>query len=146
MFDPVSNDFSGAGGGIFSYYRSAASGSGCPETVCLLEFENRVDPFTPPLERARVICARGPFELGAELDLLRRERIEVLVSKNAGTPSTYAKVEAARQLGLPLVMVARPVLPPVETVPDVDRALAWLGALHEASAPLDEASSMRRGV
>lgn len=105
-----------------------------------------VDPFTPPLARARLICARGPFELGAELELLRRERIEVVVSKNSGTPSTYAKIEAARQLGLPLVMVARPVLPPVETVADVERGLAWLAAHHEASFPRDEASSMRRGV
>lgn len=98
-----------------------------------------VDAFAPPLPRARVICARGPFELSDERALLEHERIDVLVSKNAGTPSTYAKIVAARQLGLPVVMVARPSLPPVETVPDVDRALAWLSALHEAS-------SIRRGV
>jgi precorrin-6A/cobalt-precorrin-6A reductase len=98
-----------------------------------------VDPFEPPLPRARVICARGPFALRDELALLERERIELLVSKNAGTPSTYAKIEAARQLGIPVVMVARPLLPPVETAPDAARALAWLAALHEAS-------SMRRGV
>lgn len=98
-----------------------------------------VDPFEPPLEAARVICARGPFALHDERALLERERIEVLVSKNAGTPSTYAKIEAARQLGLPVVMVARPELPPVDTVPDVAGALAWLSAIHEASP-------MRRGV
>jgi precorrin-6A/cobalt-precorrin-6A reductase len=98
-----------------------------------------VDPFEPALERARVICARGPFELEHERALFERERIEVLVSKNAGTPSTYAKIEAARQLGVPVVMVARPSLPPIDTVPDVAGALAWLAALHRAS-------SMRRGV
>jgi precorrin-6A/cobalt-precorrin-6A reductase len=98
-----------------------------------------VDPFDPPLPRARVICARGPFALPDEPALLERERIEVLVSKNSGTPSTYAKIEAARQLGIPVVMVARPLLPPVDTAPDVARALAWLAALHEAS-------STRRGV
>ena len=46
VFDPATNDFSGEGGGIFSYYSGVA---GCPEALCLLEFENRVDPFTPPL-------------------------------------------------------------------------------------------------
>jgi len=98
-----------------------------------------VDAFVPPLARARVIAARGPFELASELALFERERVELLVSKNAGTPSTYAKIEAARQLGVPVVMVARPSLPPVETVPDVAAAVAWLVKHHGAP-------SMRRGV
>jgi len=85
-----------------------------------------VDPFEPPLPRARVIAARGPFELAAERALLERERIEVLVSKNSGTPSTYAKIAAARELGIPVVMVSRPHLPAVTTVPEVSLALAWL--------------------
>jgi len=108
-----------------------------------------IDPFVPPLERARVICARGPFELAAELALLERERIEVLVSKNSGTPSTYAKIEAARKLGLPVVMVERPRLPPVETAPDVASALGWLTELHEASSALSSSTlppSTLRGV
>ena len=98
-----------------------------------------VDRFTPPLAGARVIAARGPFELPDELALLERERIEVLVSKNAGTPSTYAKIDAARRLGVPVVMVARPSLPPVDTVSDVELALGWLAAAHDAPP-------MRRGV
>jgi precorrin-6A/cobalt-precorrin-6A reductase len=85
-----------------------------------------VDDFVPELPRARVLAARGPFELAAEQGLLARERIDVVVSKNAGTPSTYAKLAAARALGLPVVMVARPLLPPAETVHDVAAALAWL--------------------
>ncbi len=98
-----------------------------------------VDDFVPALPRARVLAARGPFELAAERALLLRERVEVVVSKNAGTPATYAKLAAARELGLPVVMVARPVLPPAETVCDVAAALAWLESLQPAS-------STRRGV
>jgi precorrin-6A/cobalt-precorrin-6A reductase len=95
-----------------------------------------VDPFEPPLPRARVIAARGPFELDAERALLERERIEVLVSKNSGTPSTYAKIVAARQLGIPVVMVSRPVLPAAPIVPDVSIALAWLeGRWRETVSP-----------
>jgi precorrin-6A/cobalt-precorrin-6A reductase len=97
-----------------------------------------IDPFEPRLPHARVIAARGPFTLPDELSLLERERIEVLVSKNAGTPSTRAKLDAARQLGLPVVMVARPDLPPVPLLPDAEAAHAWLARLHGAS--------MRRGV
>lgn len=85
-----------------------------------------VDAFEPPLPRARVLTARGPFELSAERALLERERIDVLVSKNSGTPSTYAKIAAARELAIPVVMVSRPSLPAVTTVPDVSVALAWL--------------------
>jgi precorrin-6A/cobalt-precorrin-6A reductase len=93
-----------------------------------------VDAFVPALPRARLIVARGPFDLDSECALLERERIEIVVSKNSGTPSTYAKIEAARRLELPVIMVARPSLPAVQTVPDVDRALAWLSALHDASS------------
>jgi precorrin-6A/cobalt-precorrin-6A reductase len=96
-----------------------------------------VDDFVPELPRARVLAARGPFELAAEKALLLRERVELIVSKNAGTPATYAKLVAARELGLPVVMVARPVLPPADTVHDVAAALAWLDALQP---------STRRGV
>jgi precorrin-6A/cobalt-precorrin-6A reductase len=88
-----------------------------------------VDPFVPALPRARLIVARGPFELSSECALLERERIDIVVSKNSGTPSTYAKIEAARQLGVPVIMVTRPSLPPVETLPSVASALAWLVAL-----------------
>ena len=98
-----------------------------------------VDAFEPPVSNARVIAARGPFSLAEERALLEREAIDVLVSKNSGTPSTYPKLAAARQLGVPVVMVARPSLPEVETVPDVEAALNWLCAAHEAS-------SMKRGV
>jgi precorrin-6A/cobalt-precorrin-6A reductase len=89
-----------------------------------------VDPFVPPLPQARVIAARGPFVLADERALFERERIEVVVSKNAGTPSTYAKIEAARELGLPVIMVARPRLPPADTAVSVEAALAWLSARH----------------
>ena len=92
-----------------------------------------VDDFAPELPRARVMAARGPFDVDAERALLQREQIDVVVSKNAGTPATYAKLAAARALGLPVIMVARPVLPPVRTVEALEGALAWLTALHQVS-------------
>ena len=88
-----------------------------------------IDAFDPGLSRARVLCARGPFERGAEIALLRHEQIEVIVSKNAGTGATYAKIEAARELGLPVIMVARPPLPAAATVHEVAEALRWLDGL-----------------
>ncbi len=96
-------------------------------------------PGELPLPRLKVITARGPFAEAEEEALLRREAIEVLVAKNSGGRATYGKIAAARRLGLPVVLLRRPVLPSVESVATADEALAWLTVRHEAA-------SARRGV
>lgn len=77
----------------------------------------------------RLLQARGPFDRADEERLLREERIEVVVSKNAGGAATYAKIEAARALGLPVVMIARPDKPTGVAVADVEACVAWLHGL-----------------
>jgi precorrin-6A/cobalt-precorrin-6A reductase len=69
-----------------------------------------IDPLKVAIdsERGIVIAARGPFSIESEIDLMGKHQITWLVSKNSGGPSTYAKIEAARALGLPVIMVARP--------------------------------------
>ncbi len=52
----------------------------------------------------------------------------MVVSKNAGGAATYGKVIAARSLGLPMVMVRRPLKPDVPSVPDAAGGLTWLRA------------------
>ena len=73
-----------------------------------------------------VVLARGPFSLEDELDLLRSRRIDLVVSKNSGGDATRAKIAAACQLGLTVVMVERPAAPAGLTVASVDDAMAWL--------------------
>lgn len=87
-----------------------------------------VEPPDPALlpPAARCTAARGPFQEDAERALLEQENIEVIVTKNSGGTATAPKLAAARALGIPVVMVARPVAPPGETVPDAAGALAWL--------------------
>jgi precorrin-6A/cobalt-precorrin-6A reductase len=97
-----------------------------------------INAFDPELPRARLILERGPFELARELELLEREKIEVLVSKNSGTDATYAKIVAARQLGLPVILVEPPPLPKAPVAHTLDEVALWLDRLHEAST--------RRGV
>lgn len=87
-----------------------------------------IDTLTLRLPHARLLTARGPFALADELALLERERIELLVSKNAGTKATYAKLEAARQLGIPVIMVARPTLPAAAEVSTLAEVEAWLAS------------------
>jgi precorrin-6A/cobalt-precorrin-6A reductase len=83
-------------------------------------------PDGPAPDRCELILDRGPFTLAGEVDLLRRLAIDLLVTKNSGGPMTEAKLTAARHLGLPVLLVARPALPDgVSTVADVPAALTW---------------------
>jgi precorrin-6A/cobalt-precorrin-6A reductase len=87
-----------------------------------------VDPPSPPLpERSTVVLARGPFTVEDELSLMREHGIDVVVTKDSGGSMTAAKLTAARELGLPVVLVRRPPVPPgVPTVATVEEALAWV--------------------
>ncbi|WP_041759649.1 cobalt-precorrin-6A reductase [Paraburkholderia phytofirmans] len=64
--------------------------------------------------RARILAARGPFTLEGERALFALQAFDVLVSKNSGGQATEAKLEVARERGLPVVMLRRPELPAAE--------------------------------
>ncbi|HSA79356.1 MAG TPA: cobalt-precorrin-6A reductase [Geminicoccaceae bacterium] len=83
-------------------------------------------PTGPPLAQTLCQQARGPFTLADELALLREHRIDVLVTKASGGKATYAKIAAARELGLPVIMVRRPPPPPGPVVTTVAEAVDWL--------------------
>lgn len=86
-----------------------------------------VDPPGPPLpRRCHVVLARGPFTADAERALLREHRIEVVVTRDSGGALTAAKLVAARELGLPVVLLERPPAPDVATVATVEAALRRL--------------------
>ncbi|WP_225635546.1 cobalt-precorrin-6A reductase [Streptomyces solaniscabiei] len=88
-----------------------------------------VEPPDPPLPPdTRVLLARGPFTVAGETAVLRDHRIDVLVTKDSGGAATAAKLTAARDLALPVVVVRRPPLPAgVPVVPDVSGVLERLG-------------------
>ncbi|MDQ7073832.1 MAG: precorrin-6A reductase [Gammaproteobacteria bacterium] len=60
------------------------------------------------LANVQNLKAIGPFDLSSELALLRKHRIEVLVSKQSGGEATAAKLEAARVLSIPVCFLNRP--------------------------------------
>jgi precorrin-6A/cobalt-precorrin-6A reductase len=83
------------------------------------------------LPDCRLILARGPFSLADELALMQHEQVETLVTKNSGGRATYAKIEAARTLGIEVVIVRRPPAPEAETLHDLDAVMAWIAAHRE---------------
>jgi precorrin-6A/cobalt-precorrin-6A reductase len=99
-----------------------------------------VDPVEPPLAvpDAVYVTARGPFGVEDDVRLLTEHRIDVVVSKNAGGDASYAKIAAARRLGLPVIMVRRPAVPDGTAVATVEAAEAWVDHLA--------ASRAKRGV
>jgi precorrin-6A/cobalt-precorrin-6A reductase len=95
--------------------------------------------FVPP--GAEIITATGPFTLEAERALLEQHGIDMLVTKNSGGSATAGKLVAARERGIPVVMMERPPTPDIETVRDAESAMDWLrrvwGRGQGGAAPLE---------
>ena len=81
-----------------------------------------------PLLDHEILLGRGPFDAAAERDLLRARGIEFVIAKNSGGAATYGKMAAARELGLPVILLSRPELPQAATVESVAAAAAWVAA------------------
>lgn len=96
-----------------------------PQHAYTLRF---VDPPESPLPfAADVIVSRGPFTLDSELEMLRTRGIAWIVARNSGGGGARAKIDAARRLGLPIIMISRPQLPERRRVERVDEIMQWLG-------------------
>ncbi|MCX5391730.1 cobalt-precorrin-6A reductase [Streptomyces sp. NBC_00094] len=83
-------------------------------------------PDAPMPARTEVLLDRGPFTLEGERELLHRHRVDVLVTKDSGGAATAPKLTAAREAGVPVVVVRRPPVPegvPVAATPE--EAAAW---------------------
>ncbi|MDA9545776.1 MULTISPECIES: cobalt-precorrin-6A reductase [unclassified Bradyrhizobium] len=96
-----------------------------PQHAYTLRF---VDPPEAPLPfAADVIVSRGPFTFDSELEMLRTRGISWIVARNSGGDGARAKIDAARRLGLPVIMISRPELPERRRVERVTDVMQWLG-------------------
>jgi precorrin-6A/cobalt-precorrin-6A reductase len=94
-----------------------------------------VDPPRHPLPLCsyEVIVGRGPFSVAEERSHIERHAIDVLVCKASGGWATEAKIIAARERGLPVIMVRRPPPEPGEGAETVAEALDWVAASFRVS-------------
>jgi len=86
-------------------------------------------PAPIPLDHHELMLARGPFEATDERALMQQHGIDLVIAKNSGGDSTYGKIAAARDLGLPVLLLRRPVLPLAETATTLPAAMTWVDRL-----------------
>jgi precorrin-6A/cobalt-precorrin-6A reductase len=96
-----------------------------PQHAYTLRFVDEPDGALP-LPDAEVIVSRGPFMLESDRELMRSRGIEFLVARNSGGAGARAKIDAARELGVRVVMIKRPALPARPRAESVEEVLAWL--------------------
>jgi precorrin-6A/cobalt-precorrin-6A reductase len=97
-----------------------------PQHAYTLRFVDALDGALP-LPNAEVIVSRGPFTLEGDRELMASRRINILVARNSGGSGARAKIDAARELGIPVILIARPALPERPRVESVEAVMAWLG-------------------
>lgn len=96
-----------------------------PQHAYTLRF---VDPPEASLPfAADVIVSRGPFTFEGELEMMRARGIAWIVARNSGGNGARAKIDAARMLGLPVIMISRPKLAERLRVENVAEIMQWLG-------------------
>ncbi len=79
-----------------------------------------------PLPDAHAVIARGPFDVAGDTALMQAHRISHVVAKNSGGAGAEAKITTARALGLPVIMIDRPVRPKRRVLDSVEAVLDWL--------------------
>ncbi|EPE94993.1 cobalt-precorrin-6A reductase [Rhizobium grahamii] len=94
-----------------------------------------VDPVDPPLALPDVelILDRGPYVVENEIALLKAKRIDAVVTKNSGGSATYAKIAAARLLGIEVIMVRRAESADMQRLATVELILSAVGHLFPPS-------------
>ncbi|KTR82022.1 cobalt-precorrin-6X reductase [Novosphingobium barchaimii] len=96
-----------------------------PQHHYVLRFVDKPET-PPPLPHHGLIVDRGPFSVAGDRALLQEHGVDWVVCKNAGGGGAEAKLIAARELGVPVLMITRPPIAPRHEVHDPAAVLDWL--------------------
>jgi precorrin-6A/cobalt-precorrin-6A reductase len=88
-----------------------------------------IEPPQPPIPQGEIILHQAPFNVEDEKKLLLDYKIGAIVSKNSGGDATYAKIIAAREIDIPIIIVRRPPLPQGDRVCSIEAALKWISVV-----------------
>lgn len=90
-------------------------------------------------EKITWLKAIGPFDLASERDLLKQHQIDVIVTKNSGGDSTSAKLDAARELGISVLLQQRPkVNDATQTFSDYSQLIEAVQAFKASASSVQE--------
>lgn len=94
-----------------------------------------IDPPLRPLALPHVslIMGRGPFKTTDDVALFRQHSIDFVLAKNAGGTASVSKIKAARVLGLTVMIIDRPFIPPRKTHATVEAV--WEALLAHITPP-----------
>lgn len=106
-----------------------AAFAGDASTFFLIRCVDPPEPADLPAQH-ELLLDRGPYTVDGELALIDRHRLDVVVTKDSGGPLTAAKLAAARQRGLPVIVVRRPPRPARDEVATAEAAADWVAALR----------------
>lgn len=95
--------------------------------VLLRVIDPPIEPF--PFEGGEYVIGRPPFSVAREKALFEALQVDWLVVKNSGGEGGRAKLDAARALGIAVMVIARPALPDAPRVGSVGQAVEWAKAL-----------------
>lgn len=82
-----------------------------------------------PPDNCRLLHGPGPFDVDEEVALFQRLSIEAVLARNVGGPDSFPKIAAARHLGLPVVLLRPPPVPPGRVLQSIDAVAAWARTL-----------------
>ena len=79
-----------------------------------------------PFENGQFLYQQGPFSVTDEIALFLRLGVDWVIARNSGGAGSWPKIEAARELGLPVAMIRRPKQPEGLKIASVAETLAWV--------------------
>ena len=80
--------------------------------------------FGPP--KSQIIIDKGPFTFENDKKLLLKYNITKIITKNSGGVGARAKIDAARDLQIPIVMIERPEIHSRKAIHDTELVFDWI--------------------